>query len=54
MVTHVCDKCLTNRSDQGNVYHLTVTKIDNGKMVNKIIKEVDICALCFKKMMESK
>ena len=52
MVTHVCDKCLTNRSDQGDVYHLTVTKIENGKMASKIIKEVDICAPCFKKMME--
>lgn len=52
MVTHVCDKCLTNRSDQCDVYHLTVAKIENGKMASKIIKEVDICAPCFKKMME--
>lgn len=52
MITHVCDKCLTNRSDQGDVYHLTVTKIENGKTANKIIQEVDICAPCFQKMME--
>ena len=52
MVTHVCDKCLTNRSDQGDVYHLTVTKIENGKMASKIIQEIDICAPWFKKMME--
>ena len=52
MITNVCDVCLTNRSDQGEVYHLTVSKIDNGKMANKIIKEIDICAPCFEKMMK--
>lgn len=55
MMTYVCDKCLTNRSDQGVVYHLTVTKIENGKnLTSRIIKEIDICAPCFSKMMGEK
>lgn len=54
MMTYVCDKCLQNRSDEGEVYHLTITKIENGKLASKIIKEIDICAPCFEKMMEGK
>lgn len=54
MMTYVCDKCLKNRSDEGEVYHLTVTKIENVKNVGRIVKEVDICAPCFTKMMEAK
>lgn len=52
MMTYVCDKCMNNRSDQGEMYHLTITKIEpNGKMATRIIKEIDICAPCFDKMM---
>lgn len=52
---YVCDKCLTNRSDEGEVYHLTVTKIENGKnLTSRIIKEIAICAPCFEKMMGAK
>ena len=53
-MTYVCDKCLTNRSDQGVVYHLTVTKIENSKMANKIVREIDICSNCFNKMLGEK
>lgn len=53
-MTYVCDKCLTNRSDEGDVYHLTVTKIENCKMANKIVREIDICAPCFSKMIGEK
>jgi hypothetical protein len=52
MMTYVCDKCLTNRSDQGEVYHLTISRIETGKAANKIVKELDICAPCFEKMMQ--
>lgn len=52
MMAYVCDKCLNNRSDQGEVYHLTITKIEqSGKMATRVLKEIDICAPCFEKMM---
>ena len=55
MMTYVCDRCMTNRSDQGEVYRLTITKIEmSGKLANKIIREIDICAPCFEKMMGGK
>lgn len=55
MMTYVCDKCMTNRSDQGVMYRLTVTKIDmSGKVNNKIVKETDICAPCYEMLMEGR
>jgi hypothetical protein len=50
-MTYVCDKCMTNRSDQGVMYHLTITKIEMRKVTYKIVKETDICAPCFDRLM---
>ena len=52
MMTYVCDKCLTNRSDQGEMYHLTITKVETGKQLKtkSIVNEIDICKPCFDKM----
>lgn len=54
MMTYVCDKCLTNRSDQGVMYRLTITKIEMGKVTNKIVKETDICGPCYDMLMNGR
>ena len=52
-MTYVCDKCLTNRSDKGEMYHLTITKVETGKQLKtrSIVNEIDIWKPCFDKMM---
>ena len=56
MMTFVCDKCLTNRSDQGEMYHLTIAKIETSKKLKtkSIVNEIDIRKPCFDKMMGGK